>query len=186
VFSAFWLTLANLYQCTPCDHQQLTLARCTKTFLAEIGQHTSKLAVCKEMNEFYQAVEEMQIAAQTHGHRKVLIRLLNVSIDVFLCLVKLTTIVSRTSSKPGSGPPRDQDEHSSRRICFIRPLCLLYISKALDEKLIVDQAENLGAVACEVMTCLADALAKFISSCGALYVRVSVLLWLVLARARSS
>jgi hypothetical protein len=122
VFSAFWLTLANLYRCTPCDHQQLTLARCTKTFLAEIGQHTSKLAVCKEMDEFYQTVEEMQIAAQAHGHRKVLLRLLNVSIDVFLCLVKLTTIVSRTSSKPGSGPPRDQDELSSRRICFIRPL----------------------------------------------------------------
>jgi hypothetical protein len=130
VCSDFWTVLANLYRSTPCNHQ-ITLARCTKILLAEFGQYTSKLAVCKEMDGFYQAVEEMRSAAQvqTQDEHRELILLLNVSFDVFLCPAKLTTTIARTSSDLGSGPRNDQDKHSSRGIYFIRPLCLLYIPR---------------------------------------------------------
>jgi hypothetical protein len=130
VFSAFWITLANLYRSTSCKHQ-VVLARCTKTLLAEFGQYTSKLAVCNEMDGFYQAVEEMRTAAQAQAldeHRELL-PLLNVSIGVFPSPAKLTTAIARTSSDPGSGPRNDQGGHSSWRICFIRSLCLLYIPR---------------------------------------------------------
>jgi hypothetical protein len=112
VFSAFWFALANLYRSTPWEHQ-LTLTRCTKILLAEVDQYTSKLAVCNEMDGFYQAVEEMRSAAQaqTQDEHCELISLLNVSVDVFPSLAKLT--IARTSSDPGFGPRNDQDEHSS-------------------------------------------------------------------------
>jgi hypothetical protein len=114
VYSDFWIVFANLYRSTPCNHQ-VALARCTKTLLAELGQYTSKLAVCKEMDGFYQAVEEMRNAAQAQAqdkHRE-LIPLLNVSLDVFLCPANLTTPIARISSDPGSGLRNDQDKHSS-------------------------------------------------------------------------
>jgi hypothetical protein len=130
VYSDFWTVLTNLYRSTPCNHQ-VALTLCTKILLAEVGQYTSKLAVCGEMDGFYQAVEEMRTAAQAQaqdGNRELL-PLLNVSVDVFPSPAKLTMSIARTSSDPGSGPPHDQDEHSSRRIRFVRPLCLLYIPR---------------------------------------------------------
>jgi hypothetical protein len=88
VYSVFWCVLANLYRSIPYNHL-LALARCTTILLAEVGHYTSKLAVCKEMDGFYQAVEEMRSVAQVQvqdGDRE-LITLLSVSIDMFLCPV---------------------------------------------------------------------------------------------------
>jgi hypothetical protein len=144
VFSGFWTILANLYRSTPCNHQ-IVLACCTKILLAEVGQYTSKLTVCKEMDGFYQVVEEMRNAAQeqTQDEHRELLPLLNVSTDVFRCPAKLTVTIARTSSDPGSGPPRDQGEHRRALLttCMFHttPLSSVY-PKALDEKLMVDQA----------------------------------------------
>jgi hypothetical protein len=76
VYSAFWITLAALYRSTHLSNQ-LALARWTDVLLKGFNSHASKLAVCKEMDGFYQSVEEMQNAAPSE-HQE-LVSVLNVS-----------------------------------------------------------------------------------------------------------
>jgi hypothetical protein len=77
VFSAFWVTLTTLYRSTHLNNQ-LALARWTDVLLKEFNSHASRLAVCKEMDGFYQSVEEMRSAAPSE-HQEF-ISVLNVSI----------------------------------------------------------------------------------------------------------
>jgi hypothetical protein len=84
VFSAFWITLTTLYRSTHLSNQ-LALAHRTYILLAEFSPHVSKLAVCKEMDGFYQTVEAIHGAAPSE--HQDLVSVLNVSIT---CRVSLS------------------------------------------------------------------------------------------------
>jgi hypothetical protein len=113
VYAAFWIALETLYRSTHLSNQ-LALARWTYVLLTQFSHDASKLAVCNEMDGFYETIEETRSAAPSE-HQE-LISVLNVSITppVFLFSGTEPTL-SRTSSGAGSGPRRDQNKHS---ICY--------------------------------------------------------------------
>jgi hypothetical protein len=87
VYSGFWTTLTTLYRSTQLSNW-LALARWTNLLLTKFSSHASRLVVCKEMDGFYQSVEEMQSAAAS-GHQE-LISVLNVRIAYYVSLSSKT------------------------------------------------------------------------------------------------